>query len=162
MAALDYVLDLDSKFCGRRLERPLRLYIKVLVLKEVCKVSLRYAEGLSLAYFGVRVPKSTLHYWEMRHGDIVEEVLRILFSLLSLIEYDYSIIDSTKFADWVRGLHELFINVRVRGGCMLFPVHAQLTGSEVEFVRGIPEGEGLMLGDGAFDCLLYTSDAADE
>jgi len=65
MAVLDYVLDLYSEFCGRRLERPLRLYIKVLVLKEVCKVSLRYAEGLSLAYFGV--PKSTLHYWEMRH-----------------------------------------------------------------------------------------------
>jgi len=45
-------------------------------------------------------------------GDIVERVLRILFKLLSLIEYDYSIMDSTKFADWVRGLHELFINVR--------------------------------------------------
>ena len=70
MAALDYVLDLmdlDSEFCGRRLERPLRLYIKVLVLKEVCKVSLRYAEGLSLTCLGVRIPKSTLHYWEVRH-----------------------------------------------------------------------------------------------
>ena len=66
-------------------------------------VSLRYAEGLSLTCLGVRIPKSTLHYWEMRHGDIVERVLRILFSLLSLIEYDYSIIDSTKFADWFRG-----------------------------------------------------------
>jgi len=43
----------------------------------------------------------------------------MLFSLLSPIEYDYSIIDSTKFADWVRGLHELFINVR--GGSTLFP-----------------------------------------
>jgi len=76
-------------------------------LKEVCKVSLRYAEGLSTVYFSV--PKSTLHYWEMRHGDIVERVLRILFKLLSLIEYDYSIINSTKFTEW--GLHELFINV---------------------------------------------------
>ena len=47
--------------------------------------------------------KSTLHYWGMRHGDIVEGVLRMLFKLLSLIGYDYSIIDSTKFADWVRG-----------------------------------------------------------
>jgi len=53
-----------------------RLYIKALVLKEVCMVSLRYAEGLSTAYFSV--PKSTLHYWERRHGDIVERVLRIL------------------------------------------------------------------------------------
>jgi len=68
MAVLDYVLDLDSEFCGRRLERPLRLYIEALVLKEVCKVSLRYVEGLSLACLGVRIPKSTLHYWEVRHG----------------------------------------------------------------------------------------------
>jgi len=71
MAALDYVLDLmglGSEFCGRRLERPLRLYIEALVLKEVCKVSLRYAEGLSLTFLGVRIPKSTLHYWEVRHG----------------------------------------------------------------------------------------------
>jgi hypothetical protein len=49
--------------------------------------------------FSVRVPKSTLHYWEMMQGDIVERVLRMLFSLLSLIEYDYSIVDSTKITD---------------------------------------------------------------
>jgi len=35
--------------------------------------------------------------------DLVEEVLRILFKLLSLIEYDYSIMDSTKITDWLRG-----------------------------------------------------------
>jgi hypothetical protein len=64
----------------------------------------------------------------------------MLFRLLSLIEYDYSMIDSTKITDWLSGLHELFINVRVRGGSMLFPAHAQLTGSEVEFVGGIHEG----------------------
>jgi len=51
----------------------------------------------------------------------------------------------------VRGLHELFINVRMKSGSTLFPVHAKLTGSEVEFVKGIPEGIGFMLGDGAFD-----------
>jgi len=83
-------------------------------LKEICKVSLRYAEVLSIAYFGVRAPKSTLHYWEVRHGDIVEEVLRTLFSLLSHIEYDYSIMDSTKLTDWLKGPHELFINMRGR------------------------------------------------
>jgi len=77
MAALDYVLDLmdfDSKFCVRRPGRSPRLYVKALVLKEICKVSLRYAEALSIAYFGVRVPKSTLHHWEMKHGDLIEEV----------------------------------------------------------------------------------------
>jgi hypothetical protein len=85
------------------------------------------------------------------HGDIVGEVLRILFRLLNLIEYDYSVIDSTKLSDWLGRLHELFLDVRVRSGSTIFPVHAELTSSEVEFVRGISEGIGFMLGDGAFD-----------
>jgi hypothetical protein len=73
MAALDYVLDLmgfDSRFMGCRFGRPPRLYVKALVLKEVCKASLRYAESLSKTHLGVKIPKSTLHYWEVRHGEI--------------------------------------------------------------------------------------------
>ena len=39
----------------------------------------------------------------------------------------------------------------MRCGETLFPVYAQLTSSKVEFVEGIPEGGGVMLGDGAFN-----------
>jgi hypothetical protein len=39
------------------------------------------------------------------------------------------VVDSTKFTDWLKALRELFIDVR-----------------EVEFVKGIPEGGGVMLG----------------
>jgi len=154
LASLDYVLDLmgfDSRFEGCRFGRPARLYLKALVLKEVCKASLRYAESLSQTHLGVRIPKSTLHYWEVKHGDVVEEVLKALLKLLTQMDYDYSVIDSTKFTDWLNSLHELFIDVRVRSGEALLPVHAQLTSSEVEFVEGIPEGGGVMLGDGAFN-----------
>jgi hypothetical protein len=70
-----------------------------LALKEVCKASLRYAESLSQVYLGVKIPKSTLHYWEVRHRDVVEDVLKVLFRLLSLMDYDYSVIDSTKLTD---------------------------------------------------------------
>jgi hypothetical protein len=65
LAILDYVLDLmgfGSRFEGCRFERPARLYLKALVLKEVCKASLRYAESLSQTHLGVRIPKSTLYY----------------------------------------------------------------------------------------------------
>ena len=79
------------------------------------------------------------------------EVLKIIFRLLNLIEYDYSVVDSTKLSDWLKRLHELFLDVRVRSGSTIFPVHAELASSEVEFVRGIPEGVGSMLGDGVFD-----------
>jgi hypothetical protein len=154
LAALDYFLDLmgfDSRFEGCRFGRPARLYLKALVLKEVCKASLRYAESLSKTHLGVRIPKSTLHYWEVKHGDVVVEVLKALLKLLTQMDYDYSVVDSTKFTDWLNSLHELFIDVRVRGGETLFPVHAQLTSSKVEFVKGIPEGGGIMLGDGAFN-----------
>jgi hypothetical protein len=89
MAGLD-LMGFDYKF-----ESPPRLYVKALVLKEVCKASLRYAESLSQTHLGVRIPKSTLHYWEIRHGEI---------------DYDYSVVDS----DWLKALHELFIDVRVR------------------------------------------------
>jgi hypothetical protein len=98
MAGLDYFLDLisfDSRFGGCRFGRSPRLYVRALVLKEVCKASLRYAESLSQTHLGVRIPKSTLHYWEVRHGEI---------------DYDYSVVDS----DWLKALYELFIDVRVR------------------------------------------------
>ena len=69
-------------------------------MKEVCKASLRYAESLSRTHLGVKIPKSTLHYWEVRHGDVVGEVLKVLLRLLSTI--DYSVVDSTKFTDWLK------------------------------------------------------------
>jgi hypothetical protein len=67
LASLDYVL-MGFRFEKCRFGRPARLYVKALVLKEVCKASLRYAESLSQTHLGVRIPKSTLHYWEVRHG----------------------------------------------------------------------------------------------
>jgi hypothetical protein len=53
--------------------------VKASALKEVRKASLRYAEGPSQVYLGVKIPKSTLHYWEVGHGDAVEEALKALF-----------------------------------------------------------------------------------
>jgi hypothetical protein len=52
------------------------------------------------------------------------------------MDYGYPVIGSTKVADWLRGLHEPFINVRVRSATRYPPVHAQLTSPEVDFVRG--------------------------
>jgi hypothetical protein len=86
MAALDYVLDLmgfDSRFVGCGCGRPSRLYVMTLVLKEVCKAGLRYAESLSQTHLSVRIPKSTLHYWEVRHGNVVGEVLKVLIRLIT-------------------------------------------------------------------------------
>ena len=106
---------------------------------------MRYAESLSKRHLGVRILKSTLHYWEVRHGDVVGEVLKAFLGLLTYMDYDYSVIDSTKFTDWLKGLHELFIDVKVRSRETLLPVHAQLKSSKVEFLKGYLRVEGLCL-----------------
>ena len=57
---LDYVLtfiDLDLKFKRKKPKRSIKLYIKALILKEILKISLRYAESYSLIYFHIRIPK---------------------------------------------------------------------------------------------------------
>ena len=95
---------------------------------------------VSLTCLDVGILNSALHYWEVRHGDIVKGVLKTIFKILNLIEYDYSVIDSTKNTDQLKKLHELFIYVRVRSGGMLFPVYARLTDFMSEFVRGTPKG----------------------
>jgi len=59
--------------------------------------------------------------------------------------------DSTKFNDWRKELHKLFISIRVKNKEALFPVYSKITNSEVEFVKDIPKGSGFMFGDGAFD-----------
>jgi hypothetical protein len=93
----------------------------------------------------------TLRYWKVKHGDVVEEGLKALFRMLNFMDYEYSAVDSTKLTDWLKELHELSINVRVRSSDALSPVHAQPMSSEAEFIKGIPTGSGIMLGDGAFD-----------
>jgi hypothetical protein len=70
--------------------------------------------------------------------------------------YYYTVLDSTKFTDWNKNLHEVILCVRVSEA--LIPVSADLTTSEVEFVRNIPSGYGLALADGAFDAKAVLND----
>jgi hypothetical protein len=46
------------------------------------------------------------------------------FRLLSPMDY-------YKFTDWLKGLHELLVDVRERSGSYLIPVHAKLESSGV-------------------------------
>jgi hypothetical protein len=55
--------------------------------------------------------------------------------------------DSTKFNDWRKESHELFISIRVKNKEALFPIHSKIKNLEVEFVKDIPKGLGFMFGD---------------
>ena len=80
---------------GRKPERPLAIYIKALVLKEMFKASLRYSESLSLSVLGARIPKSTLNYWEITYESLIKEIKDALMEIL-LLDYYYTVLDSTK------------------------------------------------------------------
>ena len=45
---------------GGKPKRAPRLYVKVLAFKEMCKLSLRYAENFSSTHLHERIPKLTL------------------------------------------------------------------------------------------------------
>jgi hypothetical protein len=83
---------------GRKPLRPAGLYLKVLVLKEMDKLSLRYAESCSSMHFGERIPgsRSTLSYWELNYGFLVEEVLKVLFASDSSASWN------TIIRSWIR------------------------------------------------------------
>ncbi|WP_290899721.1 hypothetical protein [Ferroglobus sp.] len=145
-------LKIDDRFQKRKGRKPKRLpslYVKAIVLKEIFRCSLRYSESLARKFLKVRIPKSTLNYWETKHSNLIKEVLKALNGFLSQIEYFYTVIDSTKFSNWNKNLSELFVCVSV--GESLVPVYVDLMSSEEEFVAGIPEGNGFALADGAFD-----------
>jgi hypothetical protein len=69
------------------------------VLKEVCKANLRYAENLARTDLDVKVPKSTLHYWEVKHGGRGWGGVEGLLRMLTYKDFSYSMINSTKFMD---------------------------------------------------------------
>ena len=128
---------------GRSPKRQPIIYIKALVLKEMYKASLRYSESLSLSILGIKIPKSTLNYWEINYEFLVKEIKDALMKILNYLDYYYTVLDSTKFTDWNKNLHEVFLCVRV--GEALVPVYADSTTSEVEFTKKIPSGCGIAL-----------------
>ena len=117
---------------GRSPKRQPIIYIKVLVLKEAFKASLRYSESLSTLILGTRIPKLTLNYWEINYEFLIKEIKEALMEILILITTTLFWTQG-KFTDWNKNLHEVFLCVRI--GEALIPVSADLTTSEVEFVK---------------------------
>jgi hypothetical protein len=92
------------------------------VLKEIGKMSLRYAESHALIHIHKRIPKSTLNYWEINCGFLLKFLLEELFKVIRFIRYDYIVLDPTKSTDWHKALHKAFIYVRVKLAEALIPV----------------------------------------
>ncbi len=101
-------LKIDERFekrRGRKPKRPPGLYIKAIVLKEAFKCSLRYSESLARKF---------PNYWEIKHSDLIKEVLRALNEFLSQMYHLCTFLDSTKFSNWRKDLSEIRSGIRCK------------------------------------------------
>ena len=79
----------------------------------------------------------------VEHGDVVEEVLKELFSLLSHIEYECLVVDSTEVTDWFMGFMSYSLNV---SGQHAISSTRQANSSELKFTNGYLKGLCLVMG----------------
>lgn len=88
---------------GRKPKHDLREYLRLIVAKEAKKASLREAElNYSKLVCGVRVDHSVIHYRERRFdSSLIESLVKAIGKEVEkLLDYYFSIIDSTKF--WLK------------------------------------------------------------
>ena len=84
---------------GRKPKHSLREYLALIVTKEA-----EYSKLVCKR----RVPKSTINYWEHKFdSNLIESLVKALGKKIeSLIDYCFSILDSTKSTTWKKGLVE--------------------------------------------------------
>lgn len=90
---------------GRPPKRSIKVYLCILVLKEMKKSSLRDAEtDWSKVVCGERIDHSVLHYWEQNiPRDFLEKCVRDIGEKLEeLLGYSFSVTDATAFSRWDR------------------------------------------------------------
>ncbi|MEO2117196.1 MAG: hypothetical protein ABGW92_02150, partial [Methanocaldococcus sp.] len=60
----------------------IELILKVLVVKEFFKLSLRAIENLIVIYFGIRISKSVIHFWEKKLGQCIAQIVNQILEQL--------------------------------------------------------------------------------
>ena len=89
-----------AKQRGRKPKHDLREYLRLIVVKEARKCSLREAEiNYSELICGKRVDHSIIHYWEKKFNPgLIENLVKpIGKEIEKILDYLFSGIDSTKF-----------------------------------------------------------------
>ena len=140
---------------GRKPKYDLREYIKLICLKEIKRASLREAEtDYSEIICKERVDHSVIHYWEKKLDKefietMIEEIGR---KIEELVDYRFSVLDSTKFTSWNINLTEFHLLIRVNEET-IYPSNI-LFGSETpERVskKILVSGRGELLADSWYD-----------
>lgn len=142
-----------AKQRGRKPKRSLKSYLALIVTKEAEKASLRKAEAsYSKLVCNERVPKSTIAYWEHRFDQSLIErlVAEIGAKVEKLIDYCFSILDSTKFTAWNKNLIEFHLLVRKASGT-IYPAAVAFGSYFTAPLRAIISGKGELLADSWYD-----------
>ena len=116
LQALDEVLEgieLESNKRGRPTKHPRKEYLKLIVIKEWKKRSLRSAEtDYSRIICGERVDHSVIHYEEKVIGKTIERVIKLIGQKLDQFGYRL-VIDATKFSTWKNDTIEYHLLIRI-------------------------------------------------
>ena len=117
--ALDEVLsgiEIESNKRGRPPKHDRKDYLKLIIIKEWKKRSLRAAEtDYSELVCGKRVDHSVIHYEEKVLGkELIERVIMLIGQRLDVkIGYEFSVIDATKFTTWKNKTVEYHLLTRI-------------------------------------------------
>jgi len=126
----------------------IKLILKVLVVKEFFKLSLRAMENLTVAYFGIKISKSVIHFWEKKLKPYISEIVNQILEQLWDFDYNETFIDSTKFSNKSKSQIKIHVITRYDSiNKVLYPVSISLSKSELIIPRG---GENFY-GDGEYD-----------
>jgi hypothetical protein len=140
---------------GRRPKHKLREYIKLICLKEIKKASLREAET---DYFKIickeRIDHSVIHYWEKKlDKELIETIIgEVGKKVERLLDYKFSVLDSTKFTSWTISLEEFHLLVRVNEETV-YPANIFFGSTSPEEVtkKLLVSGKGELLADSWYD-----------
>lgn len=140
---------------GRPPKHNVKMYLCILILKEIKKASLRDAEtDWSHLICGERVDHSVLSYWEnnIPRQFIKEVVTGIGERLEELLGYEFSVTDATAFADWHRDVTGFHILNRISKDTV-YPVSVAADSfNPVPNTREVlVPGNGFMMADAWYD-----------
>ena len=138
---------------GRPPKHSPRDYLKLIVLKEFLRASLRDVDiSISIYFLGYRVPWTVIHYWEKRFDRrLIEYLVKHIGRILDdEVGYEYSVIDSTKFSLWSRDIIEFHILSR-KSRYTLYPVSVGFGSDFKTHLRTLVDGKGFLFADRWYD-----------
>ena len=149
-------LNIKKTKRGRPPKHSIREYLKLLIVKEFKKRSLRSAEtDYSEFVCKQRVDHSVIHYWEKNiDKELIEELITLLGQKLdNSFNYDYTFIDATEFTSWNKKSLIFHLSCRITKETV-YPtgIHYGLGNTVKESVEGcLVKGKGDVLADAWYD-----------